>query len=137
MTVDFDANWSKSRFRGNDPAGNFVPGSPGRTASAGVTYAAGAWSGGLRLRYFGARPLIEDGSQRSKASTIVNAKIGYAITKSVRLGVEAHNLFNRTSNDIDYFYASRLAGEPAAGVGDFHSHPAEPRSLRFSAMLQF
>ena len=136
LTVDFDANWSKSRFRGEDPAGNFIPGSPGRTASAGATYAEGPWTAGIRFRYFGARPLIEDDSQRSRPSTLVNAKFGYALSRQVKLGLEVHNLLNRRSNDIDYFYASRLAGEPAAGISDFHSHPAEPRSLRLSVMLQ-
>ena len=137
MTVDFDSNWSKSRFQGNDPAGNFIPGSPGRTASAGLTYAAGAWSGGLRLRYFGARPLVADDSQRSRSSTLVTAKVGYAVSRQVKVAMEVHNLFNRAANDIDYFYASRLQGEPAAGVSDLHSHPAEPRIVRLSLMLQF
>lgn len=142
MTFDFDLNWAKSRFRGDDPAGNtasgnFVPGSPGRTASAGLTYAAGPWSGGLRLRYFGGRPLIDDNSQRSRSSALLNAKVGYRASKRIRIGMEVHNLLNRKQNDIDYFYASRLSGEPAAGVADTHSHPAEPRTLRLSVMLGF
>lgn len=137
VTIDFDANWSKSRFRGDDPAGNFIPGSPGRTASAGLTHAEGRWTAGLRLRYFGARPLIADNIQRSNSSTLVNAKLGYAVSKQLKIGIEAHNLFNKTANDIDYFYASRLAGEPAAAVSDFHTHPAEPRIVRASLMLQF
>lgn len=137
MTFDFDMNWSRSRFRNDDAAGNLIPGSPGRTASAGLTYASGALSGGFRLRYFGSRPLIEDGSQRSKSSTLLNAKIGYAISKQVKLGAEVHNLLNRKTNDIDYFYESRLAGEPTAGVADVHSHPAEPRSLRMSMTVHF
>lgn len=136
LTMDFDANWSKARFRGDDPAGNSIPGSPRRTASAGATYAGDAWTAGIRLRYFGARPLIEDDSQRSGPSTLLNAKFGYAASRTVKLGLEVHNLLNRRPNDIDYFYASRLAGEPAAGVNDLHSHPAEPRSLRLSVMLQ-
>ncbi len=31
---------------------------------------------------------------------------------------------------IDYFYASRLPGEPAAGVPDRHFHPVEPLAVR-------
>jgi outer membrane receptor protein involved in Fe transport len=137
MTFDFDMNWAKSRFTGDDPAGNFIPGSPGRTASAGFTYAGGSWSGGLRLRYFGGRPLVEDNSQRSKSSTLFNAKVGYRVSKQMKLGLDVHNLFNRKPNGIDYFYVSRLGGEPVAGVADIHSHPAEPRTLRISAMLEF
>jgi hypothetical protein len=135
LTIDFDANWSKARFRDFGPAGSFIPGSPDRTASAGATYADGPWTAGLRVRYFGARPLIENDSQRSRSSSLVNAKLGYAMTKQLKLGLEAHNLLNRRPNDIDYFYASRLAGEPTAGVSDLHSHPAEPRTLRLSVMF--
>ena len=40
------------------------------------------------------------------------------------------------SGGIRLFRQSWLPGEPAAGVSEFHSHPAEPRSLRLSVMLQ-
>ena len=32
--------------------------------------------------------------------------------------------------DIEYFYTSRLPGEPIGGVDDFHLHSAEPRTFR-------
>jgi outer membrane receptor protein involved in Fe transport len=127
---------SRSRFKGDDPAGNYIPGSTTRTASGGLTYIRGPWSGGLRLRYFGPRPLIEDNSERSSSSTLVNAKLNYAVTKQARIGFDVLNLFNRKVDDIAYFYASRLQGEPAAGVMDRHFHPAEPRTLRVSLLLQ-
>jgi hypothetical protein len=38
--------------------------------------------------------------------------------------VETFNLFDANVSDIDYFYASRLPGEPAYGVEDIHTHPA-------------
>ena len=97
----------------------------------------GPWSGGVRLRYFGPRALIEDNSQKSGSSTLVNARLGYAVNKQLKLGVEVLNMFNRKVDDITYFYASRLQGEPAAGVEDKHFHPAEPRSLRLTAVLNF
>jgi hypothetical protein len=40
------------------------------------------------------------------------------------------NLFDSKDDDIAYWYASRLPGEPAAGVDDYHFHPIEPRDLR-------
>jgi hypothetical protein len=46
------------------------------------------------------------------------------------------NLFDRRTNDIDYFYTSRLRGETAP-VNDVHFHPAEPRTIRVSARLAF
>ena len=44
--------------------------------------------------------------------------------------VEILNLTNGKGDDIAYFYASRLPGEPAGGVDDVHFHPVEPRALR-------
>ncbi len=138
VTFDFDLTLSRARFRNDDPAGKFIPGSAERTFSGGVSFGGKeGWSGGLRLRYFGPRPLVEDGSQKSDSSTLVNGRLGYAINKQVKLGAEVLNLFNRKVDDITYFYASRLQGEPATGFEDKHFHPAEPRSLRLSAALHF
>jgi hypothetical protein len=134
ITADFDVAFSKARFQGDDPAGNFIPGSPNRTMSGGITYAEGRWSGGLRLRYFGPRPLVEDNSERSGSSTLVNAKAGYALTHRVKLGFEALNLFDRKVDDISYFYQSQLRGE-ATPVADKHFHPAEPRTFRLSLTI--
>jgi hypothetical protein len=51
--------------------------------------------------------------------------------------LDVFNLFDRKANDIEYYYASRLPGEPAAGVEDRHFHPAEPRTVRLSVSLRF
>ncbi len=53
------------------------------------------------------------------------------------LAVDVLNLLDSTDHDIDYFYASRLAGEPAAGVEDIHFHALEPRSARLSLRWAF
>jgi hypothetical protein len=136
LTGDFDLNLSRARFKDDDPTRNYIPGSVETTASAGLTYASGRWTGGLRLRYFGPRPLVEDNSQRSGSSLLVNAKAGYDLTKRFNIGLEVLNLFNRKVDDIAYFYESQLRGE-AASAFDKHFHPAEPRTLRLSARLQF
>jgi len=136
ITADFDLTLSKARFKDEDPVGNYIPGSTPRTMSGGLTYAEGPWNAGLRLRYFGPRPLIQDNSERSGSSLLVNAKLGYAVTKQVRIGFDVLNLFDRKVDEITYFYTSRLQGEPAAGVADKHFHPAEPRTVRLSLLLQ-
>lgn len=134
--IDADLAWSRPRFTDLNPAGRYIPGAIERTASAGITREQGKWSGGLRLRYFGGRPLIEDNSVRSGSSTLLNAKLGYAITKDLKVTLEALNLLNRKVSDIDYFYDSQLRGE-AAPVSDIHTHPAEPRALRLALIAHF
>ena len=48
--------------------------------------------------------------------------------------LEAFNLFDANVSDIDYFYASRLPGEPADGVEDIHTHPAVLRQNSIGAV---
>jgi len=55
----------------------------------------------------------------------------------VRLSASVLNLLDSQDNDIQYFYPSRLAGEPAGGVEDLHLHPVEPRQFRGSVSWQF
>ncbi|NHZ41546.1 TonB-dependent receptor [Massilia aquatica] len=134
--VDANLAWSHARFRDKDPAGAFIPGSISRTASLGVSGSAGAWSGGLRLRYFGPRALVEDDSVRSPGSALLNMKLGYRLTPSVKLTVEVLNLLDRRVSDIDYYYESQLPGEPAP-VADIHTHPGEMRTLRAGLAWRF
>ncbi len=106
-------------------------------ASAGVTIDhLGPWSGGMRFRYFGPRPLIEDDSVTSGPTAIVDARIGYGFSDRVNLWLEIYNLFDSHAHQIDYFYASRLPGETAP-VYDIHFHPAEPLSARLTLAMAF
>ena len=93
------------------------------------------------MRYFGPRPLIDDNSVRSDASTIVNARVGYkfqsAPFRNWRLLLDLFNVFNAKVSNIDYYYISRLPGEPPAGVNDIHSHPQEPAEARLTLELKF
>ncbi|MGI4848595.1 MAG: TonB-dependent receptor, partial [Janthinobacterium lividum] len=134
--VDADLAWSRARFTDAGSAGPFVPGAVDRTASVGVSGEFGKWSGGARLRYFGPRALVEDDSVKSPSSTLVNLKLGYALSKDVKLTAEVLNVFDRRVSDIDYLYASQLAGETAP-VTDIHTHPAEPRALRVGVVIRF
>jgi outer membrane receptor protein involved in Fe transport len=93
----------------------------------------GAWSGGLRLRYFGPRPLVEDNSVRSHASLTLNGRIAYRLDKKTNIELEGFNLTNRQDSAIDYYYVSRLHGE-SAPQADVHFHPIEPRSLRLTVV---
>jgi outer membrane receptor protein involved in Fe transport len=140
LLLDGDVAVSRARFTIDDPStpGRFVPGSVDTVVSLGATVLErGPWFGHVQLRYFGPRPLIEDNSVRSKATTLAYLRVGYKIAPNVRLAVDVFNLFDRKASDIDYFYASRLKGEPAAGVDDIHFHPVEPRSFRVTLSAGF
>jgi len=132
LSIDVDYAWSRSRFSDSDPAGDRIPGSIESALSAGVSVEGrGPWFGSLRLRYFGPRPLIEDGSARSEASNLLNFRVGRRFPNGLSLAAEVFNLLNERVSDIDYFYESRLPGEPGP-VNDLHSHPAEKRSVRLA-----
>jgi outer membrane receptor protein involved in Fe transport len=117
-------------------AGNRIPGSLDRVISAGVAInppeGGRGLMGSLRLRHFGPRPLIEDASVKSKTTSLVNGEFGYRLNNSFQLVGEVYNLFNQEASDIDYFYTSRLPGEPPEGVDDIHTHPALPRTFSVS-----
>lgn len=132
LLIDGDVSLSSARFTDSDPAGDRIPGAIEQAASVGVSLQeSDPWLAGLRLRYFGPRPLIEDNGVRSKSSMLVNMLVGYRITQRVRLNVEVLNLLDTQVSDIDYYYESQLTSE-AAPVSDIHTHPAEPRALRVS-----
>ena len=137
LALDFDIAYSHARFTGDDPAGDYIPGAVETVIAAGVTIdlPIGIF-GSLRTRYFGPRPLIEDDSVRSKSTTLVNLEAGYKY-KNLVAQLDVLNLFNSKDHDIDYFYASRLPGEPAEGVNDLHFHPVEPRTVRFYLTYRF
>ena len=132
LSVDVDAAYARARSRGGNPAENKIPGAIEGVAQLSLTVdRSGPWSGALRLRWFGPRPLIEDDSARSHSSVTLNGRIGYRLAKDLQLELEGFNLAKRRDSAIDYFYASQLKGE-AAPVEDIHFHPIEPRSFRIT-----
>jgi hypothetical protein len=138
LTADGDLSLSRARFDDDDPAGGFIPGALDRVISAGITVSPQRpIFGSLRARHLGPRPLIEDASVKSKSTTLWNSEAGYRVSSRARLVLEAFNLFDADVSDIDYFYTSRLPGEPDAGIDDIHTHPSLPRSARVSLQLSF
>ena len=110
---------------------------PGSRAAA-ITFGdETGWFGALKARYFGPRPLIEDDSVRSLSSLIFNARAGYRFDNGLRLQLDVLNLFNAQTNQIEYYYLSRLPGEPIGGVADRHVHPAEPLAVRLTLAGRF
>ena len=138
LTVDADLAFTRARFTGDEAPGTRIPGALDRVISAGVTLEPRQRVfGSLRVRHFGPRPLIEDASVTSKGTTTWNGELGFRMSSRARLVLEAFNLFDAEVSDIDYFYASRLPGEPLEGVEGIHLHPALPRSARVGIQFSF
>ncbi len=137
-SMDLELAWTHSKFSEDDPAeGNHIDGSLPFVGSAGISYQpALGWNGSLRVRHFGERTLDSFDTVNSDATTVTNLALGYQ-WQDWSLTLDALNLLDSDDHDIDYFYASRLAGEPAAGVEDIHFHPIEPRTLRLTAAYRF
>jgi hypothetical protein len=136
MTAEADVSFSRARFTDDDPAGHLIPGALDRVVSGAVTVEPSKRVfGGIRLRHFGPRPLVEDGSVTSRSTTIWNGDVGIGINSRVRLSLEGFNILDSNVADIDYYYASRLPGEPADGLDDIHTHPSIPRMFRASVTV--
>jgi hypothetical protein len=144
LLLDADLAFSKAKFKelqGDAPnEGRFVPGSVRTVVSLGATVSdLGPWFGQFQLRYFGPRPLLEDNSIKSKATTLAYARVGYKVSPDVKVSLDVFNLFNRKVSDIDYYYESGLkdASGNVSNAFDVHSHPAEPRSVRLTVTASF
>jgi outer membrane receptor protein involved in Fe transport len=140
---------------GNAP-GNYIPGAPNMIASAGIRLGESTgWFGALRYRYFGPRPLTEDGALVSAASGLLNGGLGYRFDNGWRIQLDGFNLLNSRSDQITYAYGSLLKSDslfamcfprlgaptaPAAvcqtGVMDRVLHPVEPLAIRLTLVGQ-
>jgi hypothetical protein len=135
MILDADLSTSRAYFV-DDPAGaNYVPEAVGDVVSAGLCVKLPKdfqWE--IRLRYFGPRYLVENGSEQSQPTALVNAGAEYT-RGDATLALEVFNLFNVQADDITYYYATQLKGEPTP-VNDIMFHPVEPLGLRASLKLR-
>jgi hypothetical protein len=131
LFFDLDVSLSRARFSDDEPAGAFVPEAIETAIAAGVSiHRLGPVSASLFVRYFGPRALTQDDSVRSAASTLVSGQLAYQVNQNVKVTLDVFNILNAQVDDMAYYYATRLQGEPAQGVKDIVFHPAEPRSLR-------
>ncbi|WP_269619988.1 TonB-dependent receptor [Zhongshania sp. BJYM1] len=138
ISLDIEYAYTNSKFTESAPEGNKIPGAIKNVFQAGLNadFSSG-WFGSLRVRHFGERPLVEDGSVKSDDSTIWNLRAGYRMSNWV-FKADVLNLSDSDDHDIDYFYASRLASEPAGvATDDIHYHVIEPRTVRFSMGYKF
>lgn len=136
LSLDAEASFTHSRLDITDE-NDRIEGAVPVVASTGVNWhITEQWQSSLRVRHIGKRTLTDDGEQRSEPLTVVNGLVSYQQTHW-KVGLELLNMFDSNDHDIDYYYASRLTGEPSEGVEDNHFHPIEPRTVRLNLSLLF
>jgi outer membrane receptor protein involved in Fe transport len=120
-----DVTWSRARFDNGDA----VPLAPRLTARADLT-ARLPWglSASVEMRHLGDRDAIEDRSQNAPGYTVFDATARYR-WRSLEAFVSVENVFGARYRETQFFFTSRLPGEPAAGVDDFHFIPGNPRAV--------
>ncbi|WP_445490114.1 TonB-dependent receptor [Rhodopseudomonas sp. RCAM05734] len=177
LTLEGDIAVTRARFRGDNadqaaayqdlagyPAsqlgnapGNHIPGAPEMIATTGIRLGHNTgWFGALRYRYFGPRPLTEDGAFVSPAAGLLNGQLGYRFANGWRIQLDGFNLLDNKTDQITYAYGSLLktdslfamcfpsAGAPTApravcqtGIMDRVLHPVEPLALRITVAGAF
>ncbi len=133
LSFDFDLTLTDATFTDEAPEGDEIPGAVGTTIATGLSWDdVGSFYGALRWRYFSDVPLIEDGSVEWDSSSLVNFRLGRRFGSGLDLSLDVFNLLDSEESDIEYFYASRLPGEPEDGIEDVHFHPAQGREARLT-----
>lgn len=112
-----------------------IPGAVKSVVSGGVLARLDDFTLSARVRYFGAAPLIEDGSVESEDTTLVNVSANYD-WRNLTWRVDIFNVFDSEEADISYFFESRLQDEQSS-IADIHFHPVEPRRFRVSLRARF
>lgn len=138
VLMDLNLAWTRPRYTDHDHAGHAIVNASQRVAN--LTFALrnlGLWSGSLGVRYIGSAPLIENNTVRAPSILTTNLRVTRQLAKDFVLALDVLNLTDRKNNDISYYYTSRVAGEPPGGVHGVHVHPAEPRTIRVTARVQF
>ena len=136
LTIDAEYTRSQGRLTDLPVGADRIPGAIETVIAAGLVAKFDKASFAMRLRHFGSYSLIEDNSVRADPLTVVNARIGYRLGR-VEIAADLLNVLDAKDNEIEYYYASRLPGEPPGGVEDRHIRPIEPRQLRVSALVKF
>jgi outer membrane receptor protein involved in Fe transport len=137
-----DAVWtgSRSRFEGLPEGQNYVPGALESSGEFGASTIFPSWNASVRVRYLGPHALIGDNSERGSPTTLVNLRTAWTpqrLLGGFEVFAELLNAFDSKSDDVDYFYATRLPGEPADGIEGRNSRIVEPRQVRIGLKKSF
>ncbi len=140
--LSVDGAWTASHARfTNAPGADRVPGALESTGELGLAAIFEGWNAALRVRHLGPHALIEDNSVRSDGTTLINVRTAWTpkhfVAGRLEVFAEVLNLFDSRKKDVDYYYQSRLPGDPPEGVTGIHSRVVEPRSVRLGVRVAF
>jgi outer membrane receptor protein involved in Fe transport len=88
----------------------------------------GGFSSSFEMRYLGNRWADPDRHQTARGYTLFNWTTRYRY-KALEAFLSIENLTNTEWREAQFFFTSRLPGEPAGGVPDIHFTPGTPRSF--------
>jgi outer membrane receptor protein involved in Fe transport len=132
-----DAAWTASHARFEDsPGADRIPGAVENAGELGVAAIRGPWELSARLRHLGPYPLIEDGSERSSAESLLNLRAARKFGRVMVYG-ELLNALNHKGQDIVYWYESFLPAIDAAPTEGRVSRADEPRTVRLGLRYTF
>lgn len=135
LAVDGVWTWSHARFT-DSPGEDYIPGALENAGELGVSAIFPSWNAAVRVRHLGPHALVEDNSLRTSSATVVNLRAAWT-PKPFEVFVDLLNIFDTDKKDIEYYYASRLQGEPLDGVEGIHSRAMEPRMIRVGIKATF
>ncbi|PYN95162.1 MAG: hypothetical protein DMD89_20045 [Candidatus Rokuibacteriota bacterium] len=90
----------------------------------------------LEMRYLGDRPADPDRIATARGYTLFNWTTRYRY-KNLEAFLSVENLTNTQWRESQFFFTSRLPGEPAGGVDDIHFTPGAPRSFLGGLAFRF
>jgi outer membrane receptor protein involved in Fe transport len=131
----------------NTPVAEFfngaaIPLAPRLTAYTDLT-ARFPWglSASTTMRFVGPRYADEERTQTARGYTLVDLGARYRYNlpggRAVDVFLTIENLFNVTWREAQFYYTSRLQGEPAQGVNDIHYTPGNPRTFLGGLAFRF
>ncbi len=133
LTFSGDVTVAKAEFK----SGGAIPLAPLLTSRADLT-ARLPWglSSSLAMRFLGDRYADEDRHQTARGYLLVDFTARYRY-RWLEAFVSIENVGNTDYREAQFFFTSRLAGEPAGGVPDIHYTPGNPRTVLGGLAVRF
>ena len=122
--------------------GAAIPLAPKLTAYTDLT-ARFPWglSASATMRFVGPRDADEERTQTARGYTLVDLGARYRYNlpggKALDAFLTIENLFNVDWRETQFYYTSRLQGEPPEGVNDIHYTPGNPRTFLGGLAFRF